>query len=142
MEILINNLQEEIEMTTKIEELIKKVINETAKLEGIDAKEVSVALVTNEYIKELNAKYRDKDEPTDVLSFPLDEELLGDIIISLERAQKQANEYNHSLNREVGFLTVHGMLHLLGHDHYQEEERKVMKRKEEEVLKKLNLNRE
>jgi len=142
MEILINNLQEEIEVTTKIEELIKKVINETAKLEGIDAKEVSVALVTNEYIKELNAKYRDKDEPTDVLSFPLDEELLGDIIISLERAQKQANEYNHSLNREVGFLTVHGMLHLLGHDHYQEEERKVMRRKEEEVLTKLNLNRE
>ncbi|SDC74057.1 MULTISPECIES: rRNA maturation RNase YbeY [unclassified Candidatus Frackibacter] len=142
MEILINNLQEEIEVTTKIEKLIKKVINETAKLEGIDAKEVSVALVTNEYIKELNAKYRDKDEPTDVLSFPLDEELLGDIIISLERAQKQANEYNHSLEREVGFLTVHGMLHLLGHDHYQEEERKVMRSKEKEVLKKLNLNRE
>ena len=88
-------------------------------------------------------RYRGKDQPTDVLSFPQDDNLLlGDIIISLETAQRQAEEYNHSFAREVGFLTVHGMLHLLGYDHYGEEERVIMRKKEEEILVELGLNRD
>ena len=130
MEIQINNLQDKIDVSDGIKDLITKVV-----------KEVSIALVDNEYIKELNAEYRELDEPTDVLSFPLGEDILGDIIVSLERAESQAEEYNHSLDREVGFLVVHGMLHLLGYDHKEEAAKEEMRKREEEVLNRLDLTR-
>jgi probable rRNA maturation factor len=141
MEVLINNLQEKIEADDKLKELINNVIEKTAERENVVEGEVSVALVDNEYIKELNSKYRDLNEATDVLSFPLDEEILGDIIISLERAKEQASDYGHSLHREVGFLIVHGMLHLLGYDHQRKEEKVRMREKEEKILDQLSLNR-
>ena len=116
--------------------------------------EVSVSFVDNEQIRELNAEYRNKDSATDVLSFPLgendvydiDEENgaceLGDIVISVERAMEQAEEYGHSLEREIGWLTVHSMLHLLGYDHEtSEEDARDMRQREEAVLQSLGLVR-
>lgn len=119
----------------------------------LERAEVSVTLTNNAYIKELNAQYRNKDTATDVLSFALNEgdepeiqggaavNLLGDIIISLERAKEQAQEYGHSMEREVAFLTVHGMLHLLGYDHIEESDRQEMRREEEFVLSHLEIFR-
>lgn len=119
----------------------------------LERAEVSVTLTNNAYIKELNAQYRNKDMATDVLSFALNEgdepeiqggaavNLLGDIIISLERAKEQAQEYGHSMEREVAFLTVHGMLHLLGYDHIEESDRQEMRREEEFVLSHLEIFR-
>jgi len=117
--------------------------------------EISVSFVDNEQIRALNAEYRNKDAATDVLSFPLgeagvydlDEETgaceLGDIVISVERAMEQAEQYGHSLEREIGWLTVHSMLHLLGYDHETgEEDARDMRRREETVLSSLGLVRE
>ena len=125
--------------------------------------EISVTFVDNNRIHELNKQYRDKDAPTDVLSFPLNdfyrgepreelEELLdpttgrvplGDMILSLERAQAQAAEFGHSAARECAYLTVHSMLHLLGFDHVDEgEEKAAMRREEEAILPVLGLPRE
>ena len=134
--------------------LIENVISEALKYEGvIDNTEISVRIVDNEEIRKINNKFRNIDRATDVLSFPLidfdNEDLpndgskiyLGDIIISIERAKEQANEYGHSLDREVGFLTAHSMLHLLGYDHMVPEEEKVMFAKQEEILSNLGLKR-
>ena len=145
------------ENNTNIEvnkELIEKVISESLKYENISNNcEVSVTIVDNEDIHQINLKHRGIDRATDVLSFPLidfkKESLptdgskiyLGDIIISIERAIEQANEYGHSIDREVGFLTAHSMLHLLGYDHMVENEEKVMFKKQEEILSNLNLRR-
>ena len=118
--------------------------------------EVSVSFVSNNEIKRLNKAYREKDTETDVLSFPLTSEdgteelntetgavLLGDIVISLEMAVKQAAVYGHSLEREVGFLTVHSMLHLLGYDHETSPlDERIMREKEEAVLEKLGISRD
>jgi len=117
--------------------------------------EVSVALVDDSYIQELNRVYRHKDQPTDVLSFAMREEgegepviedqedelILGDIVISMETAARQADSYGHSLEREVAFLTVHGVMHLLGYDHGTEEDTVLMRTREELVLEKLGLGR-
>ena len=134
--------------------LIENVISEALKYEGVsDNTEISVTIVDNEEIRKINNKFRNIDRATDVLSFPLidfdNEDLpndgskiyLGDIIISIERAKEQANEYGHSLDREVGFLTAHSMLHLLGYDHMVPEEEKVMFAKQEEILSNLGLKR-
>lgn len=117
--------------------------------------EVSVSLVDDGRIHELNREYRGVDRPTDVLSFAmqeesedepdvfdLEDEMLGDIIISVERARAQAEEYGHSFARELVYLAVHGTLHLLGYDHEDEEERREMRQKEEEVMGLLNLTRD
>lgn len=117
--------------------------------------EVSVSFVDNNEIRRLNKLYRDKDKPTDVLSFPLGENgvydvnnetgavLLGDVVISIETAIKQAKMYNHPLEREVGFLTVHSMLHLLGYDHETSPlEAERMHEKEEMVLERLGVTRD
>ncbi len=117
--------------------------------------EISVSFIDNEQIRALNAEYRNKDAATDVLSFPLgedglydlDEETgaaeLGDIVISVERAMEQAEQYGHSLEREIGWLTVHSMLHLLGYDHETgEEDARDMRRREETVLSSLGLVRD
>jgi probable rRNA maturation factor len=123
-------------------ELLKKVIVTAAELEGYSGGEVSIAFVDNQQIKELNKKYRDKNEATDVLSFPIDDEMLGDIIISAKRAAEQAEEYDHSLKRELAYLTVHGMLHLFGYDHHSKEEKDEMRQKEERVLTQLGISRD
>ena len=144
-----NNTKEEVNY-----KLIENVISEALKYEGVsDNTEISVTIVDNEEIRKINNKFRNIDRATDVLSFPLidfdNEDLpndgskiyLGDIIISIERAKEHANEYGHSLDREVGFLTAHSMLHLLGYDHMVPEEEKVMFAKQEEILSNLGLKR-
>jgi len=115
--------------------------------------EVSLVLANDEYILALNREYRGIDCATDVLSFALNEGdepividgpeeiLLGDIIISIETATRQATEYGHSLERELAYLTVHGILHLLGYDHMTEEEKREMRHEEEYVLSLLGINR-
>ncbi len=144
-----NNTNEEINY-----KLIEKVISEALRYEGVnDNTEVSVTIVDNEEIRKINNKFRNIDRATDVLSFPLidfdNESLpddgskiyLGDIIISIERAKEQAKEYGHSIDREIGFLTAHSMLHLLGYDHMVPEEEKEMFAKQEEILDNLGLRR-
>lgn len=141
-------------MQPEVQQVVMKVLETAAELYKLgETTEVSVTLTDNAHIKELNAKYRNKDFATDVLSFALREgdepavvggmalELLGDIIISLERAKEQALEYGHTLEREMAFLTAHGMLHLLGYDHLEEEERSEMRREEEFLLHHLGITR-
>jgi len=142
----IQNEQSKIEFAPQLDRLIKAVIEKAFEYEGLEPRAVSVLITDDEYIRELNRQYRDKDAPTDVLSFPLydedgelDEEELGDIVISLERAALQAEEYGHTLEREVAFLTAHSMLHLIGYDHEDSEDE--MFSKQEEILKELNIRR-
>src|SRR5690606_10406534 len=117
--------------------------------------EVSITFVDNNEIQEINRDYRNLDKPTDVISFALEETtegeveivgddipvILGDIIISVEKAKEQEEEYNHSFERELGFLAVHGLLHLLGYDHMTEQDEKEMFQKQEEILGEFNLGR-
>jgi probable rRNA maturation factor len=137
-----NNQQDSVKIEEEMLELLEKVVITAAEIEGYSGGEVSIAFVSNQQIKELNNKYREKNEATDVLSFPIDEEMLGDIIISAQRASEQAEEYNHSLKREFAYLTVHGMLHLFGYDHHSEEEKNEMRQKEERVLTQLDISRD
>ncbi|MBE7025844.1 MAG: rRNA maturation RNase YbeY [Ruminococcaceae bacterium] len=104
---------------------------------------VSVLVCDNAAIKELNEQWRGIDKATDVLSFPMEdgEKIIGDIVLSLEKAYEQAEEYGHSPAREIGFLTVHSMLHLYGYDHIEEEDRVKMRVMEEKILTKLKLLR-
>ena len=152
MNLLIDNRTEEL-LTAELEEAILKAAAESLKYEEFDENcEISVSIVDNEEIRQINKQFRNIDAPTDVLSFPLveyeeseeppvdEENMLGDIIISLERAEEQANEFGHSFEREVSFLTVHSMLHLLGYDHVNsEEEDKEMRRRQREIMKNLGL---
>ncbi|MDY0209833.1 MAG: rRNA maturation RNase YbeY [Acholeplasma sp.] len=104
--------------------------------------EMNVIFFTAQAIQEMNREYRGIDKVTDVISFPdKDENYIGDIFICLDRAKEQAADYNHSIEREIGFLSVHGYLHLLGYDHHTDEEESVMTQKQEEILKKANLER-
>ncbi len=134
LKIYYSNEQDKLEVTPNLKRLINRCIKKTLDFEDFERKcEVSVTFCDNEMIRELNRDYRDKDRATDVLSFPQDEEpitdempyVLGDIVISLERASEQAEEFGHSFDREVGFLSIHSTLHLLGYDHElgEEEER-------------------
>jgi len=137
------------EIGDDIKSIIKKVIDETLKFEDYTENvEISLSFVTNDEIKMLNKQYREIDKITDVLSFPLGDEnpetneiMLGDIVISLDRAEEQANEYGHEFKREIGFLTVHSMLHLLGYDHENKEDEEVMFAKQEDILGRVGLNR-
>lgn len=133
-------------------ELIAKLFHSLLEMENLSGEmEVSVAFVDNEKIQALNKQYRSIDEPTDVLSFPLEDEadkfddsmprFFGDIVISIPKAKQQAREYNHSFERELGFLAVHGFLHLLGYDHQTEEQEKIMFQKQKEILEKHGLAR-
>lgn len=141
-------------VTPQMEQIVISVLKKTAEVYDIKSHtEVSIVLADDKYIHVLNRQYRDKDCPTDVLSFALnegdepeifdgpEEVLLGDIIISLETAARQAEEYGHSLERELSYLTVHGILHLLGYDHMTEEEKKDMRQEEEYVLSLLGIQR-
>ncbi len=115
---------------------------------GLDSSELSLLLVNNQRIRVLNREYRGINEPTDVLAFPMQERefkglnkaMLGDLVISLERALMQANEGGHPLERELAILLIHGLLHLMGYDHEKGgHEEKRMKKKEQELLRKVNL---
>lgn len=143
----IQNNQNKVEFTTELEETINIVIDKVFEYEDVRPRNVSVLITDNEEIHGLNLEYRQKDAPTDVLSFPLfdedgnlDDEELGDIVISLERAVAQAEEYNHSLKREVAFLTAHSMLHLLGYDHENGEQEMYVK--QDEILNELGITRD
>ena len=149
----ITDNQKRIKMPTGTRLLIRKACTATLKLEGFEeSAEVNVTLVNDEMIREMNRQYRDIDASTDVLSFPLGEngiydenpetgaKMLGDIVISVEHALSQADLYGHGIEREVAFLTVHSMLHLLGYDHEQGGLQKtIMREKEEQVLDALGL---
>ena len=156
VKVIISNDQKAVKIPSGIRLLIRRCCHAVLEEEGFtESAEVSVRFVDNETIHELNAQYRNVDRETDVLSFPLGEDgvydtnmdtgakLLGDIVISIPKAMEQAELYNHSLQREIGFLTVHSMLHLLGYDHENggiEEVR--MREKEETVLTKIGLKRD
>lgn len=104
--------------------------------------EMNIIFMDKPQIQELNRTYRNIDKVTDVISFPDQEDnYIGDIFICLERAQEQAVDYGHSIEREIGFLAVHGYLHLLGYDHHTEAEEKIMFAKQEEILKRASLER-
>ena len=144
---IINLTEEEI---TDIED-IKRVINFAIEKEKLKNKLFNIIIVDNKYIKELNSKYRNIDRETDVITFALEDEdsvlsegeedILGDIYISIEKAKEQSIEYNHSLKRELAFLAVHGFYHLLGYDHTTKELEEVMFRKQEEVLSACEIER-
>lgn len=147
MEVYIDNRQDEITIDDELIELMEKVMKECLALEekGFDT-EISVSFVNNKEIQELNREYRNVDSSTDVLSFPMTDDfslihipILGDIVISLEKALSQAEEYGHSFNREVAYLTAHSMFHLLGYDHMEEDEKQVMRKKEKQVMKSLGI---
>ena len=152
---IINN-QKTVKIPSGSRLLIKRCCSAALAYENFEqTAEISVSLTDNESIRELNAAYRNKDSATDVLSFPMGENgvydineetgasILGDIVISMERAVEQANMYGHSLEREMGFLTVHSMLHLLGYDHEQGGlEARIMREKEEAILNELGLSRD
>ena len=153
--VLITNKQKKVKIPSGLRILIRRSCNAVLEFEGFEQPaEISVTFVDNAEIQTLNAQYRGKDMPTDVLSFPLGEDgkydvdqdtgacLLGDIVISMEKAMEQAELYGHPLQREVAFLTVHSMLHLLGYDHEQGGLAAVkMREKEEAVLIQLGVPR-
>jgi probable rRNA maturation factor len=159
MSVFIDNRQEKLPVDSQLEALAEKVVQKALEVEAEEDYEVSISFVDNEEIRELNRRYRDKNSATDVLSFPLlefeqtdedfsdeeeyiqEEQMLGDIVISLERAKEQAEEYGHSFEREVAFLLVHGVLHLLGMDHENEAEEKQMRQKQDHILSLLQIVR-
>ncbi|MBQ9860557.1 MAG: rRNA maturation RNase YbeY [Clostridia bacterium] len=155
IKVAIENKQKAVKVPTGVRLLIRRCCHAVLELEGFEGSaEVDVSLVDNDQIHRINLEQRQLDVPTDVLSFPLGEDgiydknpatgayMLGDIVISMERAQAQAEEYGHSLQREVGYLTVHSMLHLLGYDHVQGGLEAVrMREKEEAVMLSVGLPR-
>ncbi|AKN33653.1 heat-shock protein [Clostridium carboxidivorans P7] len=165
--IFIDNRQNKIEISDEIEKNIVSIIEYALQEEKVNIPcEVSVIFVDNEKIKEINKENRNIDKVTDVLSFPmldyekgkvfkdtykdfnfshvdLDEGslVLGDIVLSLEKAKEQSLEFNHSFIREVVYLTIHSVLHLLGYDHMEEDEKSIMRKREEQILEKFHLTR-
>lgn len=156
MRLSIDSHDETNELTEEQVKTVEELLQFAADVEDVsEGAELSVTFVTNERIQEVNREYRDKDQPTDVISFALEEmsegeleivgsdqpRVLGDIIISIPRAREQAEEYGHSFMRELGFLSVHGLLHLLGYDHMTDSEEKVMFTKQKEILNNYGLKR-
>ena len=156
MTLLIDNRTDFV-LTDEMKETFEKVCKESLEYEEFeDDCEISLSIVTNEEIHEINKQFRGIDSPTDVLSFPMltyeegeeadvnenGEIVLGDIIISIDRAKEQAEEYGHSLKRELAFLAVHSMLHLMGYDHMVKEEEEEMFRRQKEILIEADIPRE
>lgn len=153
IKVIITNRQKDVAIPTGLRMLVRRCCTAVLQMENFKgAAEISVSFVNNAQIKELNAQYRDKDIETDVLSFVMMGEdgkfdidpqtgaqILGDVVISMEKAYEQANIYGHSLQREVGYLTCHSVLHLLGYDHEDNMERIRMREKEEAVMEMLGL---
>ena len=150
----------ELEEKKEYEKTIKKVIEQCFKEENMEDSKlyISITLTTPEHIHEINKQYRNVDRAPDVLSFPIfekeeidekirnhdfeHEDVLGDIVISIEKVEEQAKEYGHSFEREFAYMLVHGFYHLMGYDHIQEEDKVIMRVKEEKVLKKLGIRRD
>ncbi|GHH97039.1 rRNA maturation RNase YbeY [Neobacillus kokaensis] len=156
MTLLIDSMDETKEITEQQMLEIERLLNFAAQKQNIeDHSELSVTYVTNERIHEINLEYRKKDAPTDVISFAMEElgegeveligaeqpRVLGDIIISVPKAREQAEEYGHAFERELGFLAVHGFLHLLGYDHMTEDDEKEMFTLQKEILNEYGLTR-
>ncbi len=161
MLVLIDNRQEFMEIDDSIQELVEKVVKAALDIEECEEDfEISVSFVDDDEMKALNKQYRNIDSTTDVLSFPLmdfddaepiengsiddfiDEELvLGDIVISTKKVADQAEEYGHSIERELAFLVAHGMLHLLGEDHDEPDKEAAMNIKQEKIMESIGIGR-
>ncbi|MFR8926741.1 rRNA maturation RNase YbeY [Peptoniphilus senegalensis] len=148
MEIYYDDRQDDIKISEEIKDLIEKSIAAVLKVEELDENvEVSVSFVGDEEIRELNRDYRGVDKSTDVLSFPMDDEfildnrILGDVIINTRRVMEQAEELGHSNEREFSYLTVHSILHLLGYDHMEDEDKRQMREREKLAMKELSIYR-
>lgn len=155
LKVIIDNQQNVMKIPTGVRMLVRRCCKAVLVNEGFtDSAEISVTFVDDETIRALNKKHRNIDKSTDVLSFPMGEngefdtnldtgaKVLGDIIISIEHAYEQAEKYGHTLQREIGFLTVHSLLHLLGYDHENGGLEAVkMREKEETVLTRVGLKR-
>ncbi|MFE8695390.1 rRNA maturation RNase YbeY [Cytobacillus sp. FJAT-53684] len=156
MSLNIDLIDETSELSEKDAAYISELLTFAAQYEKIETEsEVSLTFVSNEKIREINKEYRHKDSVTDVISFAMEEmgegeieligidmpRVLGDIIISVSRAKEQAEEYGHSIMRELGFLAVHGFLHLLGYDHETTEDEKVMFSRQKDILDEFGLGR-
>lgn len=163
-----DNRQNKLEVSQEFINKLNDVCNFTLKEEGVEGEyQISLLFVDNNEIKEINEETRGINKATDVLSFPMldyengkvykdmyigyefdetymdgNELVLGDMVLSLERALEQSIEYNHTYEREVCYLVVHSILHLLGYDHMEEDEKLIMRSREEEILNKLNIIRE
>ena len=162
-----DNRQNKIEVNEELVNIINEVCEKALRAEEVNIPyQISLLFVDNEEIRDINRETRGIDKATDVLSFPMldypkdkvfkevykdtkfneiyldgEELVLGDMVLSLERAKEQSIEYNHSFNREVCYLVVHSILHLLGYDHMEDEEKKRMRKREEEILVDLNITR-
>ena len=150
----------DLEENNEYEKIVKRVVEQCFKEEKlIDSKlYISITLTTPEHIHEINKQYRDVDKETDVLSFPMfekneldnkirnqdfeHEDVLGDIVISIEKVKEQAKEYGHSFEREFSYMLVHGFYHLMGYDHIEEKDKIIMRPKEEAILNKLGIRRD
>lgn len=158
MEELIEIEFRDIPENSEYEQIIKKVLTECYKEEKMEKANlgISIILTTPANIKEINTKFRKIEKETDVLSFPMFEkeeveemvqngneipEVLGDIIISIEKVKEQAEEYEHSFERELSYMVVHGFYHLMGYDHIEEKDKIKMRPKEEKILEKLDIKR-
>ncbi|MBN1037869.1 rRNA maturation RNase YbeY [Clostridium cagae] len=165
--IYVDNRQEKMEVSDEFTNHLEKVIEFALKEEDVNiSSEISLLFVDNEEIREINNETRNIDRATDVLSFPMldypekkvfkevytendfseadfdgDDLVLGDVVLSLERALEQSKEYNHSYEREASYLVVHSVLHLLGYDHMEEEDKVKMRKREEEILTALDIRR-
>lgn len=165
--IYVDDRQDKIEVTDEFIKKLESVINFALKEEEVSIDcEISMLFVDNEEIRSINNETREIDRSTDVLSFPMldyenkkvfkeiykdnnfdatfmdgEELVLGDIVLSLERTLEQSKEYNHSFEREACYLVVHSVLHLLGYDHMEDEDKKIMRKREEEILGKLDITR-
>ena len=143
--VLFDDRQNVIEITRDKERAIERAVEAVLNKEELDGDfEISVSFVSNEEIKELNKEYRKVDSETDVLSFPMNEEfdgliILGDIVISTQKIVEQADDFNNSQEREMIYLTVHSTLHLLGYDHMKNDEKSIMRAKEKEIMKNLKI---
>ena len=152
-------IYKDIETVETWENIVKKVFEKCFSIEGLQDSKlyITVTFTNPENIQKINKEYRNIDKPTDVLSFPMFEkeeldkkiqendfpcqDILGDIVISIPKVEEQAKEYGHSFERELSYMLVHGFYHLMGYDHMEEEDKKVMRAKEEKVLETLNILR-
>lgn len=150
----------DVEENPEYEKIIKRVVEKCFEVENLtDSKLIlTITLTTPEHIRKINKEYRNIDKETDVLSFPMfekneidkkiknndfeHEDVLGDLVISVDRVKEQAVEYGHSFERELSYMVVHGFYHVMGYDHIKEEDKKIMRPKEENILEKLKITRD
>ena len=156
---MVEIIYKDIQQNKKYEEVITKVLAKCYEIEGLENSklDITITLTNPENIHQINKEYRNIDRATDVLSFPMFEkeeldkkiannefehkDVLGDIIISIEKVEEQAKEYGHSFERELSYMVVHGFYHLMGYDHIEEADKKILRPKEEKVLTELKIER-